>query len=215
MNKLAIFDLDGTVIDTIEDICDAMNKMHAKFGFRPIGVAEMKAALGGSSRDIVRLAIGQPISEDLLTECERYYTKQYIDGASPKTKPFEHIKGVIDQLKMRGYKIVALSNKPDYEIVALADRVLSPLGFDKIVGLSEKVAPKPNPDGALSLIKEFGASPESTYLIGDGETDVMTAVNAKVNCVAVLWGNRDKEFLAKYGATVFAQQPSDLLEILK
>lgn len=215
MNKLVIFDLDGTVLDTIEDICDAMNLMLEKFGFKKINVDKMKKALGGSSREIVRLSIEREISEDLLTECENFYTKKYIEGGSPKTKPFDGIKEVICELKERGYNVVALSNKPDYEIVALADKVLLPLGFDRIVGLSEKIVPKPDPSGATSLVKEFNASKENTYLIGDGETDVMTAINADINCIAVLWGNRDKEFLSKYGAKVFAREPKELLELIK
>lgn len=215
MQKLVIFDLDGTVIDTIEDICDAMNKMLIKYGFKTITTHQMKKAVGGSSRDIVRLAIGEKISDELLDECEAYYTQTYVDGGSPKTKPFEGMMEVILALKERGYKITALSNKPQLEIDPIYDRVLKPLGFDRVVGLSEKVVPKPNPSGAKFLMQEYNASPETTYLVGDGETDVMTAKNANVNCVAVLWGNRDKEYLSRYGAEFFANQPFELLNLIK
>ncbi len=214
MNKLVIFDLDGTVIDTVEDLCDSMNVMLEKYNFSKINVKQMSESIGGATKEIVRLCIGEKISEQLLDECTEYFVKRYIGGRSPKTKPFDGIKEVVFALKKRGYKITALSNKPQVEIEPIRDRLLVPLGFDKIVGLSESVVPKPNPSGALSLINEFGASKQTTYFVGDGETDVMTAINAGVNCVAVLWGNRDREFLASYGAKVFAEQPKDLLELI-
>lgn len=215
MQKLVVFDLDGTVIDTIEDLCDSMNIMLEKFNFRKINTKQMSEAVGGSTREIVRLSIGQKIPDELLDECTDFFAKNYIERRSPKTKPFEGIKEVILELKARGYKITALSNKPQVEIDPIYDRILKPLGFDKVVGLSEKVVPKPDPSGALLLVKEFGASQETTYFIGDGETDVMTAVNANLNCIAVLWGNRDKEFLSNYGAKVFANKPSELLDLIK
>ena len=122
---------------------------------------------------------------------------------------------VIKQLKNRGYKLFAVSNKPNFEIDAIYERVLAPLGLDAVIGLSEKVSPKPNPEGTLNLLKKFDVAIENAYFVGDGETDVMTALNAKINCIAVLWGNRNKDFLSKYGATVFANTPEELLSLIK
>ena len=215
MHKAIIFDLDGTVIDTILDITDAMNVMTKKFGFRHVSVDVMKASLGGDTKDIVRLAIGEKIDDKLLDECAKCYAENYINSGSPKTKVFEGMKEVIEQLKKRGYKILALSNKPDVEIEPLADRLLKPLGFDKVVGLSDKVIPKPQPYGALSLLKEFDALPENSYFVGDGETDILTGINAKITPIAVLWGNRDKAFLEGYGAKIFANNPQELLTLIK
>ena len=214
-NKAVIFDLDGTVIDTIYDITDAMNVMTEKFGFRKVSVDVMKASLGGDTKDIVRLAIGQVISEELLDKCAECYATTYINSGSPKTEVFKGMEKVIRELKERGYIILALSNKPDVEIAPLADRLLKPLGFDKVVGLSEKVVPKPKPDGALLLLKEFNASAGNSYFVGDGETDILTAINAKITPIAVLWGNRDKEFLKGYGAEIFARSPEELLNLIK
>ncbi len=215
MKKAVIFDLDGTVIDTINDITDAMNEMTKKFGFRKVSVEVMKASLGGDTKDIVRLAIGEKISEELLDKCAECYATTYINSGSPKTEVFSGMSEVIKELKNRGYIILALSNKPDVEIAPLTDRLLKPLGFDKVVGLSEKVVPKPEPDGALSLLKEFNASAENSYFVGDGETDILTGINAKITPIAVLWGNRDKEFLQGYGAKIFAKTPEELLTLIK
>ena len=151
MEKLIIFDLDGTVIDTIEDITDAMNKMLVANNFKTITYDAMKKKVGGSSRDIVRLAIDEKISEERLIACEREYTNYYIDGKSPKTRPFNGIKEVFGILKSRGYKIAAISNKPDYEIDALSESVIKPLGFDAVMGLCDQFEPKPNPNGLITL----------------------------------------------------------------
>ena len=215
MNKVVIFDLDGTVIDSIEDIADAMNSMLVHYGFEKISIDEMKSALGGSSMDIVRCSIKKEIPNQLLVQCHDFYQHEYMSGGSPKTKPFKGIEKVITILKERGYKISALSNKPDTEIAIIFDRLLKPLGFDSVMGLSDKVEPKPNPSGALKILENFDANPETSYLVGDGETDVLTAINAKINSIGVLWGNRDKEFLSRYGAKVFAYTPEDLLELIK
>lgn len=214
MQKVIIFDLDGTVIDSIYDITDSMNKMLVNHGFKEISIENMKKGLGGSSIDIVRNAINADISKDLLNECTLEYTKNYIDGGCPKTVVFEGMDKVIFELKKRDYKICALSNKPDDEIQPIFDRVLKPLGFDMVCGLSEKIIPKPNPQGALYILNQMNASVENSYLVGDGETDVLTALNAKIKFIGVLWGNRDKEFLQGYGAKVFAKTPKELLSLI-
>ena len=215
MNKAVLFDLDGTVMDSLLDLTDAMNAMLIKFGFNVITPEQMRAVLGAPSREIVRLSINKQISEQLLDECLDSYTEFYVGGKSPKTFVFDGIKNVIDQLKKRGFKIFAVTNKPVHEIEPIKERLLVPLGFDKVLGVTDGVEPKPNPKGTLNLLKEFDIKPENAYFVGDGETDVLTAINAKVNCIAVLWGNRDKEFLSKYGATTFAKNPEELLEIIK
>lgn len=215
MNKIVIFDLDGTLIDTIGDISDAMNKMLLSNGFNAITEAQMKLNLGGSSREIVRLSIGEQISEERLTKCEREYTEYYIDGKSPKTRPFDGLKEVLSGLRARGYNLVALSNKPDYEIESIFERVIAPLGLDMAVGLSDQVEPKPNPNGTFNILKKFAVEKQNAYFVGDGETDVMTAQNAGIECIAVLWGNRDRAFLEKFGAKTFAENPNELLDLIK
>jgi len=215
MNKIVIFDLDGTLIDSIQDITDAMNKMLISNGFKAVSERQMKLNLGGSSREIVSLSIGEQISEERLTKCEREYTGYYIDAKSPKTRPFDGLREVLSELKARGYNLVALSNKPDYEIEPIFERVIAPLGLDMTVGLSDKVEPKPNPNGALNILKKFAVEKENAYFVGDGETDVMTAQNAGIECIAVLWGNRDRAFLEKFGAKNFAENPKQLLDLIK
>ena len=215
MDKVIIFDLDGTVIDTIYDITDAMNLTLTNFGFPPITVEKMKSCVGGDSKEIIRQAIGKEVSEELLDKCVLFYTDKYVSAGSPKTKLFKGIDFVISTLKKRGYKICALSNKPDHEIAPLKETILKPLGFDMVVGVSEKVAPKPSTKGVEYILKTLNANKENSYLVGDGETDIITAIKSSLNCIGVLWGNRTKEFLEEYGAKTFATTPSELLKLIE
>ncbi len=214
MEKVVIFDLDGTVIDTIYDITDAMNLTLINFGFPPITVEKMKSCVGGDSKEIIRQAIGKEISNDLLDKCVAFYTEKYVSNGSPKTKLFNGIDIVISDLKKRGYKICALSNKPDHEIAPLKETILKPLGFDMVVGVSEKVAPKPSTKGVEYILKTLNANKENSYLVGDGETDIITAIKSSLNCIGVLWGNRTREFLEKFGAKTFAKNPGELLKLI-
>ncbi len=212
--KVVIFDIDGTLLDSEQDITDAMNKMLLSRGYPTVTNKEMQSFLGGSAEDIVRLSLKKKVEKKELQECLDGYTRYYIGGKSPKTKPYEGIKETLAELRARGYRLAVMSNKPQEEIETIKDRLLVPLGIEKFVGLSREVPSKPNPHGAKLIMNEFGAKPENTFFVGDGETDVMTAINGGVKCVAVLWGNRSREYLAKFGATVFAEKPSDLLDVI-
>lgn len=214
MEKVIIFDLDGTVIDTIYDITDAMNLTLTEFGFKPITVEKMKSCVGGDSKEIIRQAMGCKVSDELLDKSVLFYTEKYVSNGSPKTKLFKGIDLVIGKLKKRGYKICALSNKPDHEIAPLAKTILAPLGFDMVVGVSEKVEPKPSTKGVDYILSSLNGNRELSYLVGDGETDIITAIKSSLNCIGVLWGNRSKEFLEKFGAKTFATTPNELLELI-
>ena len=214
-NKAVLFDIDGTLLDTAEEITDAMNKMLIRRGFRTVTPDMMKTFLGGSARDIVSLSIGKEIDEALLLECVEEYTENFMSSNSAKIRPFDGIKDAIAVLSARGYKIGALSNKPEYEVELIRENILKPLGVEFSYGTRDGVEPKPDPQGAYIMLEEMGASVENSYFVGDGETDVLTAINAKMNGVAVLWGNRSREFLAEYGATVFADTPEELTNIIK
>ena len=107
-----------------------------------------------------------------------------------------------------------LSNKPQPSTDKVYEKYLKGLPFDMVVGENPKFKCKPDPAGALYILQEFGVAPENAYLVGDGETDVLTALNAGINGVCALWGNRTKEQLAAAGGTVFAENPQQILKII-
>lgn len=213
--KLVIFDADGTLIDSEQDITDAMNKMLSNRGYPLITSEEMRTFLGESTEGVTRLSLKKEVGEEEFKKCVDEYVANYMGGGSPKTKPYAGIAEVIRVIKERGYKVTVLSNKPQEEIDRIKDRLIVPLGIDDVVGATSQIPIKPDPYGAKCIMEKYGAKPENTFFVGDGETDVMTAINGGMKLVAVLWGNRDRETLAKYGAKVFANKPFDLLDIIK
>ena len=214
MEKLVIFDLDGTVLDTVEDIADCMNMAITELGYEPRTYPEYRKVIGNDAPNFVRKLLGDMPYEKLMY-IWNYYIPFVEKYGTNKTKVFDGIKQVCFALKEQGCKIVAYTNKTPDELVPFIDKFLLDLNFDLVVGVGGTEDAKPAPSGVKKILKKFNILPENAYIVGDGETDVLTAINAGVNCIAVLWGCRDKDFLESYGAKVFAETPEQLLKLRK
>ena len=213
-NKAVIFDLDGTLIDSITDITDCMNVMLSKYGYPVLTIEQMKKIVGYGAKNLVKHAIPVELSEAELLERMNFYNDYYTASNSPKTKLFDGIAETLTELKKRGFMLAVLSNKPQETTDNVNDIYLKGLGFAAVCGQSEKVKCKPDPSGVNYILETLKVSPENAYFVGDGDTDVMTAKNAGIKCISVLWGNRTKGELEKVGATVFAENPSDILKVI-
>lgn len=213
-NKTVIFDLDGTLLDTLPDIAENINIMLKHYGYPERSYAEMRKFIGCGARNLVKDSIGVPLSEKELDERLAYYNEIYTASSSPATKLFDGVAEMLEGLKARGYKIAVLTNKPQATTDRVVKEHLSRAGFDLVVGQREGVKIKPDKEAALYIMKTLGASPENTYMVGDGETDVMTAVNAGIHGVAVLWGYRDKDELEAAGAKIFVSSPKELFAVI-
>ena len=214
MLKAVIFDLDGTVLDTREDVADCMNLVLKDLGYKQRTYDEYKQVIGLDGMNFVKRLLG-----DMPDEKAQYIWDYYIPFVHRygviKTKVFDGLKEVLQTLKERGYKLSAFTNKTPDELMPFIPRFLQELGFDDIVGVGGTPNAKPSPNEVFRILKDFGVSPENAYVVGDGETDILTAINAGANPVGVLWGNRSKEQLSLVGAKVFATYPKDLLEVIK
>lgn len=212
--KAVIFDLDGTLLDTLPDIKENINLMLERFGYRERSYAEIRKFIGCGARNLVKDSIGVSLSERELDERLEYYNKIYTASSSPRTGLFDGVSEMLSELKKRGFKLAVLTNKPQ----ATTDRVikehLSEVEFDIVVGQRNGIKIKPDKEAALSILKLLGVSPENAYMVGDGETDALTAINAGINGISVLWGYRDKSELARAGAKIFVSSPKELLEVL-
>lgn len=214
MQKAVIFDLDGTLLDTLDDIADSINAMLNEFGYKAIDKERVRAIIGSGAKKLIADALPVKVSdEEFITRLETY-NRIYNASGSPKTKLFGGIKEVLAELKKRGYKLAVLSNKPQHSTDKVAEKYLQGLGFDFIAGQSDKIKCKPDPAGALYVLQELGVKPENAYLVGYGETDVLAAINAKITGVCALWGNRTRAQLLAAGGKIFAETPADVLKII-
>ena len=213
MNKTIIFDLDGTLLDTLTDIHEQMNLALKHFGYPERSYKEMRTFIGNGARKLVERSFGD-LTEQTIQEKLDYYNKIYTACGSPKTGLYAGIDKVLISLKERGYKLAILTNKPQMTTDDVYKTYLEKFGFDKVVGQSGTVKCKPDKTATLKILQELDTLPENAYFIGDGETDIITAKNAGIKSIAVLWGYRDKEQLIDAGATTFANCPQDLISLI-
>lgn len=214
MNKAVIFDLDGTLLDTLPDIHFYVNEMLKVKGYNLRSREEVMQFIGCGSKNLIKLSLPEGLLDEEITICHEYYNKIYTDSNSPRTKLFDGIKEVVKTLKERGYKIAILTNKPQETTDTVHERYMKDMGFDMVVGQSGKVKVKPDPTAAKEILKTLDVLPENCYFIGDGETDVQTSINLGSRGIAVLWGYRSKEQLSKAGAKVFANEPKELINLI-
>ena len=213
MNKAVFFDLDGTVLDTQQDIADCMNMALKELGYEHKTYAEYRKVIGNDAPNFVRKLLGD-MPYDKLMYIWNYYISFVEKYGTEKTKIFDGIKEVLFALKESGYKIILFTNKTPDELVPFVDKFLADLGFDVIVGVGGTQNAKPSPNEVNRILKDFDVLPENAYMVGDGETDMMTAVNSNTIGVGVLWGNRDEEQLIESGAKFIAKTPKDILNII-
>lgn len=214
MNKAVVFDLDGTLIDSLPDIAEYVNLTLKSFGEKEIPYEDIRKYIGNGAKNLVKRSFGNKLSEEDLAVRLKFYNEKYTASGSPKTKLFVGIKELLFSLKEKGYKLGILTNKPQETTEGVYETYLSEFGFDKVVGARSGVKIKPDPSALYEILDELGVKPENAYFIGDGETDVQTAINAGANGVSVLWGYRDKDQLLDAGAKVFAKTPEELLNII-
>ena len=213
--KLVIFDLDGTLLDTVPDITDNINYMLTRFGYKTLTEKQIAAIVGSGARKLVADAIGKPLSESELEERLKFYNSNYTSSISPKTKPFAGIINLLKKLKNDGYLIAIMTNKPQETTDRVIKEHLSEIHFDRIIGGGGKVKCKPDKTATVNLLNELGVNPENAFFVGDGETDVLTAINTGTCGISVLWGYRNKSQLAAAGAKVFVSTPEELYSTIK
>lgn len=213
-NKVLIFDLDGTLLDTLPDIAENINKMLSKYGYPERTYAEMRKFIGCGAKNLVKDSISVPLTDAELEERLEFYNKIYTASSSPMTKLFDGVSDMLVELKKRGYKLAILTNKPQSTTDRVVKEHLSLFEFDAVVGQRQGVKIKPDKEAAVKIMNLLGCLPKNAYMIGDGETDALTAINAGINGISVLWGYRDKNELNAAGAKTFVSSPKELLEVL-
>ena len=211
--EAVIFDLDGTLLDTLEDLRSSVNHALRMFGFPERSLEEIRTFVGNGVRNLMLKAVpggaDEPRFEEIFAEFKRYYAVHWREV----TCPYAGVVELVEGLHRKGLKLAVVSNKSDAEVKNLCAEFF---GGNILIARGEVpgVPRKPAPDGVLLALESLGVSREKALYIGDSEVDVRTARNAAVDCVAVTWGFRSREELEAEGATVFIDQPSELLSLI-
>ena len=207
-----IFDLDGTILDTLLDLANAVNFSMRSKGFPERTVDEVRSFIGNGIKVLIKRAVPQETSEKDYAEALEIFTKYYIEHIADYTKPYDGIIDVINELKSKGCKTAVVSNKAHFAAQAVVKDFFGDI-FDVVVGKMDEFPSKPEPDSLLYTIKNLGVKAEDCIYIGDSDVDVLTAHNAGLPCIGVTWGNRDEDVLLASGAEFIAHTPKEILDI--
>ena len=213
-HRAVLFDLDGTLLDPIEDLADAMNAALTANGLpaRP-DVSEHKHMVGdGVARYVLRAMPPESRGdEELVARVTAKYRAAYAVGWRSKTRPYEGIPDLLEGLRGRGVRLAVLSNKPDDTTRATVEAFLGAGRFEVVRGAVDGVPLKPDPAGALAIAEKLGLPPGDFAYIGDTGTDMRTATAAGMFAIGALWGFRGADELRAGGAQVLAERPADVL----
>ncbi|MCR5089878.1 MAG: HAD family hydrolase [Oscillospiraceae bacterium] len=211
--RAVLYDMDGTVLDTLDDLADSMNHSLAEFGLPAVSREHVRQSLGNGAAYLLAHSVPQSLSSDKEQEILRFYRSWYDSHCNIRTCPYPGILPLMEALKERGIRQALISNKPDAAVQKLV-RAYFPGLLEVAVGESIRVRRKPNPDAVLAAASQLGLDPSDCVYIGDTEVDLQTAENAGMDCIAVTWGFRDEEQLLRAGARVFAHSVGELKKLL-
>lgn len=215
MAKVIIFDLDGTLLDTLEDIAISANYALETLGFQSEPTEKYRYFAGeGVVKLFENIFSCNPQPHETIKQAvalfESHYTKQF----SVHTKLFEGISKMLSFFQKRGYVMAILSNKPDSFTQKCVFKYLKKWRFEIVHGAREGIARKPHPQGALEIARALHVEPQTCYFVGDTSIDMITATQAGMNAIGVLWGFRDEKELREHGASLIAKTPQELLKLL-
>lgn len=208
-----IFDLDGTLLDTLCDLCNSANYALKECGLPERNINEIKKFIGNGVENLIRRAVPENTDEEKIQECLSLFKIHYLHNSKNFTKPFDGIVRVLENLKKKGFKIAVLSNKFDKAAKKLCNEYFCGL-IDEAVGESADTPQKPSPEGVFKILNLLGSDKSKTVMIGDSEVDIQTAKNAGIYSVGVLWGYRDEKTLLNEGADELIDSPERLEMIL-
>jgi phosphoglycolate phosphatase len=212
--EAVIFDLDGTLLDTIDDIADSMNAVLEHIGCPVHSIDAYKSFIGDGIEFLVRRSLPQEMCDDqTISMCIDNMRREYGRRWSHNSRPFDGIPELLDGLEGKGVKMSILSNKLDAFTKEMVNVLLGTWQFHSVMGLSSGVPRKPDPACAIKIAKNMNVEPGGCIFVGDSGIDMMTAVNGGMYPVGVLWGYQNREKLISNGAETILSDPLDLMEL--
>ena len=214
MYQLAIFDLDGTLLDTLADLRQGLNYALATQGFAPRTLPEVRAFVGNGIRKLIMRAVPAGTDEAQIDAVFAAFNPYYAVHCADFTKPYSGIPELLRQLRADGVVSAVVSNKPDYAVKTLSEQYFPGL-LAASAGAKEGVRKKPCPDSVFEVVRQLGAEARRAVYIGESEVDIETAKNAGMPCISVSWGFRDRDVLVGAGAGIICDDTDALYRALR
>ena len=208
--RAVILDLDGTLLDTLEDITDSVNYALLQFGYPTRTLDEVRRFVGNGAVKLLERALPCELPKAQFDAFYRCYDAQYTAHGQDKTRPYDGASELLRELRARGLFTAVLSNKQDKAVRILCAHYFPDL-LNMATGPTAERRTKPAPDGVLYIAETLGVCMDEILYVGDSEADVQTGRNAGVKTVAALWGFRDRDTLRAAGASLFAKKPEEIL----
>ena len=208
-----LFDLDGTLLDSLEDMKDSVNHVMREFGFPEHTTEEIRTFVGNGIRRLIERSVPEDTDPRTCEAALKVYRSYYNDHCMIKTKPYDGVPELLAALKKEGFAMAIVSNKNEEAVEEMREHYfgdLVPLAF----GQSDAVPKKPDPSMVYAAADRLGIPKERCIYVGDSEVDIETAKNAGIDCITCLWGFREKEFLLAEGARVLAEAAEDILRVV-
>ena len=211
--QTAIFDLDGTLLDTLEDLYRAVNYALSAHSMPLRTRDEVRMFVGNGVEMLIRRAVPEGSDEALILAVLGDFKTTYAAICKDHTKPYDGILPVLTALRNKGIRVAVVSNKFDAATKSLCAEYFGEL-VEVAIGERADVRKKPAPDTVLEALRELGVTAKGAVYIGDSDVDIRTAENCGMDCISVTWGLRDEDFLVENGATTLVRTPSDLLGVI-
>lgn len=207
--KLAIFDLDGTILDTLEDLADATNFALREHGYPERTIEEVRRFVGNGIRRLIERAVPGELTTEEIDRVHNTFSAYYQQHCADKTRPYEGILQLLERLRAAGCLTAVVSNKADAAVQPLCRHYYKGL-FDYAVGERAGIRRKPAPDSVQEVLRRLRVDPADAVYIGDSEVDIQTAANAGLDSIIVTWGFRERTFLESQGGRRFVDRPEEI-----
>lgn len=210
MYKAVIFDLDGTLLNTITDLYNSVNHALRTFGFPERTIDEVRRFIGNGVKKLMERSTPVGTDEETNAECLDVFREHYLLHMADNTAPYEGVNELIEKLRENGIKTAVVSNKLHPAVVGLCKDYFP--GIECAIGVSVEEERKPNPVNVLKVLDTFSLKSDECIYVGDSEVDVQTAHNASLKCIGVTWGFRDEDELIENGADFIAHNTDEVLK---
>lgn len=212
--KLIIFDMDGTILDTLTDLADGVNYALDKTGYELKSYEQVRSYLGNGIQKTIERSLPPGTDENEQARVLGFFREYYSIHCADHTRAYDGITEELRLLKNLGYKLAVVSNKSDEAVKVLCKQYFDDI-FDISSGSRAGIRKKPYPDSVIIVMQKLGENCDETIYVGDSEVDIQTAANAQIRCISVDWGFRDRSQLVEAGAAVIISEPAQITELVR